>query len=70
MKIIFSAKSDIGRCRKENQDTYGISEGKNIYFLLDGMGGGAAGDFASRYAAELILKSQGKWKDVLEFYGA
>jgi PPM family protein phosphatase len=57
MRIVFSAKTDTGVVRKENQDSYGISEGKNIYFLCDGMGGGAAGDFASRCASEIILKS-------------
>lgn len=57
MKLNFSAKTDTGRVRKENQDSYGISQGKNIYFLCDGMGGGAAGDFASRCAVEVILKA-------------
>ena len=57
MRIVFSAKTDTGRVRKENQDSYGISEGKNIYFLCDGMGGGAAGDFASRCAVEVMLKA-------------
>ena len=57
MRMIFSAKTDTGKVRKENQDSYGISEGRNLYFLCDGMGGGAAGDFASRYASDMILRS-------------
>ncbi len=56
MKVFFSAKTNTGRVRRENQDSYGISEGKNIYFILDGMGGGAAGDFASRYSSEMMLR--------------
>lgn len=57
MKISFSAKTDVGNVRKENQDSYGILADKNLFVVCDGMGGGAAGDFASRCAVDTILKS-------------
>jgi len=58
VKIIFSAKTDTGRVRKENQDSYGIFGQKNIFFVCDGMGGGAAGDFASRCAVDVNARDR------------
>lgn len=53
----FYAVSDIGKCRTENQDTYGsVGEGR-IFFatVCDGMGGAAAGKQAAETACEQIL---------------
>ncbi len=48
--------SDVGRVRKENQDTYAfsVSNSKKLDFAVvcDGMGGAAAGNIASRIALE------------------
>ncbi|MFH1540453.1 MAG: protein phosphatase 2C domain-containing protein [Elusimicrobiota bacterium] len=59
MKINYYAKTDIGKIRKENQDSYGILQARDLFFICDGMGGAASGDFASRSAVEIILKSFG-----------
>ncbi len=49
-------KSDIGRARKDNQDSfaYSVSETKKLAFAVvcDGMGGAAAGNIASQLALE------------------
>lgn len=53
--------TDIGRRRKLNQDYVYTSEmpvGRlpNIFIVADGMGGHNAGDYASKYTAETIVK--------------
>jgi protein phosphatase len=55
--------TDKGLLRTENQDSYGISEETNLFFVCDGMGGGVAGDFASRYARDIILTSYKRLSD-------
>lgn len=68
--------TDIGKKRKLNQDYVYTSEqpvGKlpNLFLVADGMGGHKAGDFASKYAVETIVKEASKIeknipKDILE----
>ena len=58
--------SDIGRCRKNNEDAYYISAGsdpaENIYLVADGMGGCNAGEIASSSAIEAFLEHF--WKEM------
>lgn len=51
------ANTNVGMVRTENQDAFGCSPENNLFFVCDGMGGGVAGDFASKYAVDMILKS-------------
>lgn len=55
MIILNSAKTTTGVVRTENQDSFGVKEEKDFFFVCDGMGGGVCGDFASRYASDVIL---------------
>ena len=59
MRIIGTARTDVGKIRTENQDAFGFWPQEDLYFVCDGMGGGAAGDFASKMAVEVIDKAYG-----------
>jgi serine/threonine protein phosphatase PrpC len=63
-RIEASQLTDIGRKRQENQDYVGCFEAQEphplsaygrLYLVADGVGGGAAGDKASRHAVQRIL---------------
>lgn len=56
--MIFFAKSDKGKVREENQDSYGISESQDEYLLAvvcDGMGGVQGGKIAAKLAVATYL---------------
>ncbi|MDO4530579.1 MAG: Stp1/IreP family PP2C-type Ser/Thr phosphatase [Bacillota bacterium] len=59
-------KSDIGKCRSNNEDAYYISAGEdlseNLYLVADGMGGCNAGEIASGSAIEAFLAHF--WKEM------
>jgi protein phosphatase len=49
------AKSDTGRKRPHNEDCFAADSVLGLYLVCDGMGGGNAGEVASRMAIESIL---------------
>lgn len=63
MRMLHYGKTDTGIVRKENQDAFGVDAAGNFFVVCDGMGGGAAGDFASKCAVEVILKTFKRLED-------
>jgi PPM family protein phosphatase len=51
----FGARTDTGRVRENNEDSYRVAPEINLFVLSDGMGGQASGEVASRLAAETII---------------
>jgi serine/threonine protein phosphatase PrpC len=49
--------SDVGRCRKVNQDMFLLDDALGLYAIADGMGGHAAGEVASDLAITALAHS-------------
>lgn len=63
-KLFYSAKTDVGVVRKDNQDWFGVNGPKKspdekmesyLFVVADGMGGHAYGDKASKSAVKTLL---------------
>ena len=74
MRIECGARTDQGRVRTSNEDSFVANLGKRIFLVADGMGGHAAGEIASRMTAEKIEEvlsagstAPGATEDLLRF---
>ncbi|MBI2839417.1 MAG: Stp1/IreP family PP2C-type Ser/Thr phosphatase [Acidobacteria bacterium] len=54
MRLEYSARTDTGRKRKGNEDSFIINDEEGLFVVADGLGGHAAGEVASRLAVESI----------------
>jgi len=50
------ARSDVGRVRKNNEDSFRAEPSMELFVLSDGMGGQASGEIASALAVETVVQ--------------
>jgi protein phosphatase len=55
MRLRVGAGTDTGRVRDLNEDAFALRAGQGVFVVCDGMGGGPAGEVASRMAVDAIL---------------
>jgi PPM family protein phosphatase len=55
LRIQTGARTDLGRVRKNNEDSYQIESELRLFVLSDGMGGEAHGEVASNLAVQAIV---------------
>jgi len=66
VKIEAYGLTDVGSVRQHNEDCFLIDESLGLYVVCDGMGGHAAGDLASKTAAETVQGKLNEHRDLIE----
>ena len=62
------ARTDVGRKRKHNEDSFLNDDALGLFIVVDGMGGHAAGEVASSQAVKSIRESLALGKPVLDAF--
>lgn len=53
-RVIAAGKTDVGRKRTHNEDSFALVESESLYMVADGMGGHSSGEVASRMAIDTM----------------
>jgi serine/threonine protein phosphatase PrpC/CRP-like cAMP-binding protein len=64
--IRFWPKTDVGRVRDANEDSFLVDDGLHLFIVADGMGGHAAGEVASNVAVHTARETIWKERDLLD----
>lgn len=65
--IDVGSRTDIGRVRQNNEDTFAVAQEINLWVVSDGMGGENHGELASAIAVETIVASCRQSSSSLQF---
>src|SRR3954469_2745024 len=62
------SRTDVGKKRKHNEDSFFSDDAMGLYIVADGMGGHAAGEVASAQAVKSIKEALAEGKPILEAF--
>src|SRR3954454_4300955 len=70
MRTVSIGRTDVGRRRPHNEDSYLCDDELGLYIVADGVGGNAKGEVASAESVDLVHSWVRRWRATLESHRA